>query len=109
MPEIDAALEVGVIRGHVRVADLVVNAGTRTAHGGDDVVAGPELGDVGPHFLDAAKALVADNQKVVPIRRGAILRRVDFLVGAVNTNAKHFDQYSAAAADFLDRRSWHLG
>src|SRR2546421_7628095 len=50
--QVDAALEVGVVRSHVVGADLIVETRTRAAHGESNIVAGLKLSNVRANVLD---------------------------------------------------------
>src|SRR5215471_10928725 len=107
--EIDAPFKVGVVRGHILQPDPVVNAATRPAHHGHDVVAGDELHNVRSDFFYAAEALVPYHEKIEALRSGAVLGCVDFLVRTVHADAKDLYQNSASAGDVRGGRFGHLG
>ena len=101
--QVDPALEVDVVGGHVVGADQVVEARARPADGGHDVVAGLHLGHVLPDRLDPAEPFVADDQEVMPVGGGAVLRRVDLLVRPVDADAQDLDEDAPAAGDVVHR------
>jgi hypothetical protein len=105
--EVDAALVVDVVGGHVIGADDVVDAVAGPAYRGDDVVPHRQLGDVGPHRLDPAEALVPDHQEIEPFRRRPVLGGVDLLVGSVHPDSQHLHQHSTPAGDVGERRTGH--
>src|SRR5262249_4525513 len=86
MAQVDAALVVDIVRGHVVGADLVVDTVTRPTHGGHDVVARTKLSHVGPHGFYPSEALVPDDQEVISRGRCPVFRGVDLLVGSVNAD-----------------------
>ena len=106
--QVDAALVVDVVGGHVVGADEVVNTLAGAAHGGDDIVAGLHFGDIRPDRFDLAKAFVADDEVIVSGRRCAVFGGVDFFVGAVNADAQNFYQYAAAVWNLIQRRFWQI-
>src|SRR5206468_10110708 len=59
--EIDPALEVHLVGGHVVLADLVVKAAPRASHGRHDVIARLEFRDVLANLDDATETLMADH------------------------------------------------
>ena len=87
MAQVDAALVVSVVGGHVVGADQVIDALAGPAHRGHDVVAGLYLGDIRADGFHLAEALVADDQEVVSGRRRTVLGGVDLFVGSVYTNS----------------------
>src|SRR5262249_1377756 len=102
-PEVDPAFEIRIVSGHVLGADLIVEAGSRPAHGGGDVITGLEFADVRSNLLDTAKTLVAHNEVIVSGRRCAVFTAIDLLVCAVHSNAKDFDEDSAAVRNIVQR------
>src|SRR6266851_5000211 len=84
--QIDAALVVRVVRGHVVGADQVINALAWPANSRHDVVAGPHFGDIWADGLNLTETLVADDQEVVSGRRCSVFSGVDLFVGAVHPN-----------------------
>src|SRR2546421_6454940 len=94
--QVDAALEVGVVRSHVVGADLIVETRTRAAHGESNIVAGLKLSNVRANVFHTAKTLMSDNQIVAAVRRGPIFGGIDFLVRAVDTDAKNLHEHAAS-------------
>ena len=109
MPQVDAALEVGVVGGHVVGADEVVETLAGAPHRRHHVIAGTELGDVLAHRLDPPEALVTRDQEVVSLGGRAVLGRVDLLVGPVDADAQHLDEHPAPARDVAHARLGELG
>ena len=106
MPQVDPPLVVHVVRRHVVGADPVVDARAGPADGRHHVVARRQLGHVGPDRLHPAEALVAGHEKVVARRRGAVLGRVDLLVGAVHADPQHLDQHARPSGTSATRWLW---
>jgi hypothetical protein len=102
MAQVDAALVVDVVGGHVIGADQVIDTLAGPAHGGDDIVVGSQFGHVRAYGFHAAEAFVADDQEIVSWRGGAVFGRVDFLVGTVHTDTKNLYQYSPAVGDLVE-------
>ena len=103
--EVDPALEVHVVGGEVLQPDLPVDRRAGPAHGRDHVRPGADRRrHVRPDLDDLAEALVAGDEEVVPGRRGAVLGRVDLLVGSVDADAKHLHLHAAAVRNVLDAR-----
>ena len=107
--QVDAALVVRVVGGHVVGADQVIDALAGAAHGGDDVVAGLHFGDIRPDGFDLAEALVADDQEVVSGRRRAVFGGVDFFVGSVHADAQNLYQHATAVGNLIQRRLRQIG
>src|SRR5262249_42108238 len=106
--EIDAPFEVDVVGGHILQPDPVVNAETRPAHHGHDVVPGNKLRYAWSDLFHAAEALMPYHEKIETLWSGAVLGCVDFLVGTVHTDAKDLYQNSASAGDVRGGRFGHL-
>ena len=100
MSQIDAALVIDLVGGHVLQANLIVDAAAGAAHAGDDKHAWPNGGGhVGANADDLPKVFVAGDEEVGPLRRLPILGLVDFAVSAIDAHAQHLDQYAAPAWD----------
>src|SRR6266852_6333115 len=84
--QIDAALVVRVVRGHVVGADQVINAFARPAHRGHNVVAGFHFGDTGADGFVLTEALVTNDQEIKSRGRCSVLGGVDLFVGSVYPN-----------------------
>src|SRR6185437_15900983 len=98
--QVDAALVIDLVGGHVLQTNLVVDALAGAAHAGDDKHAGPDgAGHVGANADHLPKVFVAGDEKVGAIRRLPILGLVDFAVGAIDAHAQHLDQHAAPAGD----------
>jgi hypothetical protein len=78
-------------------------------HGRDDVIVRSEKGDVRSHGFYAAKALVANHEKVVAFGGVAVFRRVDLAIGTVYADAQHFDEDPAAIGHVRQRRPGEVG
>ena len=103
MQQIDAALVVGIVGGHVVGADEVVDTLAGPAYGRYHVIAGLQLADIGADFFHHTKAFVAGDQKIVAFRRRAILCRIDLFVSAIHAHAQHAHQHSAPIGDGIER------
>ena len=88
--QVNAALEIRVICGHVVRADQVVDTVAGPADSSYDVVPGLNLGDIRAHSFHLAEAFMADNEKVVSRRCCAVFGGVNFLVGAIHTDPEDF-------------------
>ena len=108
MAQVDAALEVDVVGGHIVLADGVIDAVSRATDGGDDVVARSQPRDVRSDPLHPAETLVTDDQEVVALRGLTILGGVDLLVGSVDSHTKNCDQHSAPVGNVGLRRFGQL-
>ena len=102
MAQVDAALEIGVVRGHVVRSDQVVDTPAGATDRGHNVVSRPHLRYVRSHGLDLAEAFVADDQEFESRRRGAILGRVDLFVRPVDTDTQNLDEDAATPGDLVD-------
>src|SRR5262249_43171560 len=109
MAEVDAALIVGVVSGHVVGTDMVIDTGAWPAHRRHHIVAEPQFRDIRPNSLDLAKTFVAKNQEIVPSGRHAIFGGVDLAVGAVDAHTQHLDQDPPAIGNVVERWLWQLG
>src|SRR5690242_8576729 len=107
--QVDAALVVDVIGGHVIGSDKVVDALTGATYGGDDVVAGLHFGDIRPDSFHLSETFVADDEKVVSGRCCAVFRSIDLLVGTIDADAENFYQDSAAVWNLIHRWLWQIG
>lgn len=83
--QVDTALEVGIVGGHVISADLVVDAGPRPAHSGHHVVARLEFRDFRTYCFHSSKAFVTGDKEIIPLRRRAVLSCVDLFIRAVHS------------------------
>ena len=70
---------VSVVRRHVVVTDLIVDALARTTDGKRDVVAGMELVHVLSDFDDSSETFMANDEEIVSGWRPAVFGRVDLL------------------------------
>jgi hypothetical protein len=95
VPQVDPALVVLGVRGHVLETDLVVRTVARATHRGDDVVSGPEKRDVWTDGLYPSEHFVTDHEEVVTVRGMTVLRGVDLAIGAVHTDPKDPHQDAA--------------
>ena len=87
MAEVDAPLEVGIIRGHVIGTDQVINASSGPAHCCHDIIPRLQLGHVRANGFDAAESFMANHEEVETGRSRAVLSGIDFFVGAVDAHA----------------------
>ncbi len=108
MQQIDAALEVGVVSGHVLQADFVVDAHSGAADRRDDVIAGGKFADMRADSFHAAKTFVPEDQKFIAGRRSAVFGGVDFLVGAVHADARQFHEHAAPVRNLVELRLGHF-
>jgi len=86
-----------------------IDARSGPPHRGHGVVAGLQACDVRPHGLDAADALVAQDEEAIAGRRRAVLRGVALAVGAVDAEPEDLHEDAAAAGHALERREGKLG
>ena len=70
--QVDAPLVIGVVGRHIVRADQVIDARTRTAHRGHDIVARLQFCDIGSDGFHLAEAFMADDQN----RIREVLRRI---------------------------------
>src|SRR6266508_3729369 len=96
--------EVLRIGGHVRHADLVVEAPAGPAHPGHHQVAGSEFGHRRTDLLDPPQTLVAQDQEVGPLGHRPVLPGVYLSVGAIQSNAEDPHQDSPSSWDVLEGR-----
>src|SRR5208283_3260622 len=104
VPQVDAPLVIGVVGGHIVRADQVIDARTRAAYRGHDVVARLQLRGIRTDSFHLAETLMADDQKIVSWGRCTVLGSVDFFVGSVNDYAQNFDQHTAAVWNLVQGR-----
>ena len=109
MAAADAALEVHLVRGHVVGTDLVVDAGASASHGRNDVVTRRDLAHVRTDGLHSAEVFMADRQKVVAVRSGAVFAGIDLLIGAVDAAAQQAHQHPAAVRHLVQGRHAQVG
>ena len=83
--EIDAVLEVCVVRSRIVLADFVVNTAARSPDSGRYIVSGGEFGNVFTDLFDYTEALVPNDKEIASRRGCPVFGGVYFLVGSVNS------------------------
>src|SRR5262249_49848401 len=104
VPQIDTALKVRCVGGHVVCADPVINAAARTPHCCHDEIAGHDTPHIRPNFHHAPERLVPGHKKVVAIWCSPVFGGVDLLIRAVHADAQHFNQNPAPVWNVFDTR-----
>jgi predicted amidohydrolase len=99
--EVNPALIIRIVGGHIVRADLIVDTLTGPANRRDDIIARLKVRDVWTDSFHTPKALVTEDQEVISWRRGAVFRSIDLLVGTINANPQDFDENSAAIGHIL--------
>jgi hypothetical protein len=107
--QVDAALVVRLVGGHVVGADPVVDAVTGPTHRSYHVVAGFKIPYVGPDLQHAPERLVTGDQDIVALGCHAVLGIVDLLVCPVHAYAQHLDEDPPAIGDIVDARLRQVG
>src|SRR5262249_44130747 len=100
--QVDSALEVSVIGGHVVRADQVINASAWPANGSDHIIANFQFGHVAAYCLDTAETLMANDEEIKSRRSGPVFRGIDLFVGSIDTYTQNFNQHAAPIWHFFE-------
>jgi hypothetical protein len=102
--QVDAALAVRLVGGHVGEADPVVDSVSRTPDRRHHVIAGYNVANVRPDLEHAPEGLVARHQEVVALGRRPVLGVVDLLVRPVHPDPQDLYEHAASVRYILDAR-----
>src|SRR5688572_13725088 len=108
MPQVDAAFEISIVGGHVVCADDVVKTCSGTTDRCHDIITFFKFGYILSDLFYNSEALVSDHEKIVTEGRGAILGVVDFLVSAIDSDPKDFDEHATPVWNICDGWRGHL-
>src|SRR6266705_3868406 len=106
MAQVDAALIVHIIGGHVLETNLIVNAMPWAAHGCYNIRSwSNSIWHMWANLHHLAKVFVTGNEVVIALRCHAIRCLIDFLVCAVNAYSQYLHQYALPIWNV--RHFWH--